>query len=328
MIIVTGANGFIGSALVWELNQLGRNDVVCVDTVSLKERPELLKKRQTAGFLLKDEIWGFLEEDEAINSVEAILHMGACSSTTEMNVDFLNENNVEYTRRLWQWCTRHKKTYIYASSAAVYGDGAHGFDDATAPKTFKPLNPYGESKAAFDRWAVEQKEVPPFWAGLRFFNVYGPNEYHKGFQSSVVCKAFNEIRDTGRLKLFKSHRPEYKDGQQLRDFVYVKDVTRWCVELLTKPNLKSGIYNMGFGKARTWLDLANASFHSLEKPVSIDWIEIPEILRDKYQYFTEAKMNRLMELGLSQPQWSLERGAEDYIKNYLLKGAQGGDPYL
>lgn len=328
MIIVTGANGFIGSALVWELNRAGYKNVVAVDSVSIKERPELLKKRETAGFLQKDEIWGFLEEDETASAVEAIFHIGACSSTTEMNVEFLKENNVEYTRKLWNWCVRHRKPFIYASSAAVYGAGEHGFDDATPSRVFKPLNPYGESKAEFDRWAVEQKETPPFWAGLRFFNVYGPNEYHKGFQASVVCKAFSEISDTGKLKLFKSHRPDYKDGHQLRDFVYVKDITRWCLELMTKKNLKSGIYNMGYGEARTWLDLATASFKSLAKPMQIDWIDIPEILRDRYQYFTEAKIDRLMSLGLSKPEWTLERGVEDYIKNYLLKGAEGGDPYL
>ncbi|HVK61218.1 MAG TPA: ADP-glyceromanno-heptose 6-epimerase [Bdellovibrionales bacterium] len=328
MIIVTGANGFIGSALVWELNKAGRRDIVCVDTIGLEERPQILKSLHYQTFLKKDEIWAYLERPESIASVDAIIHMGACSSTTELNVEFLNENNVEYTRRLWQWCTRHKKNYIYASSAAVYGDGANGFDDATPPKVFKPLNPYGESKAAFDRWAVEQKETPPLWVGLRFFNVYGPNEYHKDFMASVVFKAFNEIRATGELKLFKSHKAEYEDGKQLRDFVYVKDITRWTLELLTKPGIRSGIYNMGFGDARTWLDLAQATFTSLEREMKIRWIEIPEVLRGRYQYFTEAKMDRLLALGLSKPQWPLERGVEDYVKNYLLKGAEGGNPQL
>lgn len=328
MIIVTGANGFIGSALVWELNQAGRKDIVCVDTVGLKERPEPLRKRSYQQFLLKDQIWEFLEKPETIASVEAILHMGACSSTTELNVEFLNENNVEYTRRLWDWCTRHGKKYIYASSAAVYGDGTKGFDDATAPDVFVPLNPYGESKAAFDRWAVLQKNTPPLWMGLRFFNVYGPNEYHKEFQSSVVYKAFNEIGATGKLKLFRSHRPDYQDGRQLRDFIYVKDITRWTLEILTKPGMKSGIYNMGFGQARSWLDLAQTAFASMNKPLNIEWVDIPEILRDRYQYFTEARMDRLMALGLSKPQWSLEDGVKDYISNYLNKATKGEDPHL
>lgn len=320
MIIVTGANGFIGSALVWELNQAGRKDIICVDTVSPTERPEPLANASYMRFLKKDEIWAFLETHEARKHVEAVLHMGACSYTTELDVEFLNENNVEYTRRLWDWCTGNSKTYIYASSAAVYGDGSQGFDDASAPAIFKPLNPYGESKAAFDRWAVQQTKTPPLWVGLRFFNVYGPNEAHKGFQASVVSKAFHEISTTGQLKLFKSHNPRYEDGKQLRDFVYVKDITRWILELTTKSGMKSGIYNMGFGHARTWLDLATAAFKALGKPVKIDWVEIPEVLRERYQYFTEAKIDRLIALGLSEPQWSLERGVEDYISNYLAKG--------
>ncbi len=329
MIIVTGANGFIGSALVWELNQAGRKDIICVDTVSPTERPGPLKNRSYQRFLTKDQIWTFLETPEAQSHVDAIVHMGACSSTTELNVEFLNENNVEYTRRLWNWCTAHQKPYIYASSAAVYGDGAEGFDDATPPQVFKPLNPYGESKAAFDRWAVEQKATPPLWIGLRFFNVYGPNESHKESMASVVFKAFNEIGATGRLKLFKSHNSKYADGKQQRDFVYVKDVTRWTLELLTKPQMTSGIYNMGFGVARTWLDLATATFTNVEKPLSIDWIEIPDVLRARYQYFTEAKIDRLLNLGLTKPKWPLELGIQDYVQNYLRKGAvAGGDATL
>lgn len=319
MIIVTGATGFIGSALVWELNQAGRKDVVCVDTVSPTERPGPLKNRDYEGFLSKDEIWAFLEKPDTISRVEAILHMGACSSTTEMNVEFLNENNVEYTRRLWDWCTKHSKKYVYASSGAVYGDGSKGFDDATPPDVFEPLNPYGESKAAFDRWAVKQTATPPLWMGLRFFNVYGPGEAHKGFMSSVVFKAYDEITSSGRLRLFKSHRPDYQDGKQLRDFVYVKDITRWIREIIAKPGMKSGIYNMGFGKARTWLDLASNAFKAMNREMQIEWIEIPVEMRERYQYFTEAKMDRLMSLGLSEPQWSLEKGVADYVGHYLSK---------
>lgn len=336
MIIVTGANGFIGSALVWELNQAGRKDIICVDTVSPSERPEPLKNRTYSRFLSKDQIWGFLETPDARKHVEAILHMGACSATTELNVEFLNENNVEYTRRLWDWCAGNSKTFIYASSAAVYGDGAKGFDDATPPSDFKPLNPYGDSKAQFDVWAVKQiangRPVPPLWVGLRFFNVYGPNEGHKGAMASVVSKAFTEIGAHGSLQLFKSHNPHYEDGKQLRDFVYVKDITRWILELMTKPELKggmkSGIYNMGFGDARSWLDLAGATFKSMGRPMQIKWIEIPEVIRDRYQYYTQAKIDRLMALGLSKPEWSLERGVDDYVNNYLKKGASGGDSTL
>lgn len=328
MIIVTGANGFIGSALVWELNQAGRKDIVCVDTVSLTDRPGPLKKREYLSFLTKDEIWPFLETPDAIDKVEAIFHMGACSSTTETNVDFLNENNVEYTRGLWNWCTRHRKTYIYASSAAVYGDGSKGFDDSLPSKTFKPLNPYGESKAAFDRWVEEQTVTPPLWLGLRFFNVFGPNEYHKGFMCSVPFKAFGQIQESGGLTLFRSHNPNYEDGKQMRDFVYVKDVTRWMRELMAQKGIRSGIYNMGFGQARTWLDLATAAFKALEKPLDIKWMDVPEEMRPRYQYFTEAKMDRLLALGLSAPQWPLERAIGDYLANYLAKQGYGVDSYL
>ena len=328
MIIVTGANGFIGSALVWDLNQNGREDIVCVDTVSLELRPELLKNLRYKKFLAKDEIWAFLATAEAKSSVEAILHMGACSSTTELNVAFLEENNVEYTRRLWTWCTEQKKTFIYASSGAVYGDGNEGFDDASPSKTFKPLNPYGESKAAFDRWVETQTATPPHWFGLRFFNVFGPNEYHKEFMSSVVFKAFNQIRDTGSLNLFRSHHAEYEDGKQKRDFVYVKDITRWILELMTAEGKRSGIYNMGFGTARTWLDLATAVFENMRKPLKVNWIDIPVEMRPRYQYFTEAKIERLMSLGLSKPQWPLEKAVADYVQTYLNQTLEGKDPHL
>lgn len=323
MIIVTGANGFIGSVLLWELNSRGIENLVCVDSVPLAARPELLRKRRFSQFLSKDELWTFLNTPQARAAVTWVVHMGACSSTTEMNVEFLRENNTLYTRRLWDWCHENGKDFIYASSGAVYGDGQEGFDDATAPSAFKPLNPYGESKAAFDRWVVGETACPPHWYGLRFFNVYGPHEYHKDDMSSVVFKAFHQIREHGRLRLFRSHDPRYEDGKQMRDFVYVKDVTRWICELMEKRPT-SGIYNMGFGKARTWLDLAQATFANMERVPNIDWIDIPADMRPRYQYFTEAKMDRLFALGLSKPQWPLEIGVADYVRNYLGKS----DPYL
>jgi ADP-L-glycero-D-manno-heptose 6-epimerase len=323
MIIVTGANGFIGSVLVWELNSHGVTDIVCVDSVSLKERSDLLRKRQYTKFLSKDELWSFLETDEARSKVTWVLHMGACSSTTELDVAFLRENNTLYTERLWKWCSNNNKSYVYASSGAVYGDGNEGFDDATPPSRFKPLNPYGESKAAFDRWAVKQVTTPPHWYGLRFFNVYGPNEYHKGEMSSVVFKAFHQINNLNSLGLFRSHNKQYEDGKQKRDFVYVKDVTRWVWELMQKmPH--SGIYNMGFGEARTWLDLATAVFKNMDRPVNIRWMDIPADMRPRYQYFTEAKMNRLFATGLSKPEWPIEKGVSDYVKKHLSQK----DPYL
>jgi ADP-L-glycero-D-manno-heptose 6-epimerase len=323
MIIVTGANGFIGSVLVWELNSRGIEDIVCVDSVPLEARPGLLKKRRYRRFLHKDELWSFLNSKEGIERVSWIVHMGACSSTTELNVEFLRENNTLYTQRIWEWCIANRRPFIYASSGAVYGDGAMGFDDATPPDVFKPLNPYGESKAAFDRWAVHEKTTPPHWYGLRFFNVYGPNESHKGDMSSVVFKAFHQIQESGSLRLFRSHNPDYADGKQKRDFVYVKDITRWICELMEKKPA-SGIYNMGFGKSRTWLDLAGAVFKNMDRPMKIDWIDIPEAMRVRYQYFTEARMDRLVATGLSRPQWSLEDGVADYVRNHLSQS----DPFL
>lgn len=345
MIVVTGATGFIGSAMIWQLNARGFRDIVAIDTVPPQGRPGVLEKRHYARFLGKDELWDFLETDEAKKDVEGVVHMGACSSTTELNVAFLTENNFEYTRRLWNWCTQFEKPIIYASSGAVYGDGSQGFDDASPSKIFKPLNPYGESKAQFDRFVEEslaaREHHPPQWYGLRFFNVYGPNEYLKQDMASVVFKAYHQIRETGRLKLFKSHRPDFKDGEQLRDFVYVKDIVRWMDELLLRatraqkektPALAAanGIYNMGFGQARSWNDLAKATFKGLGRPLAIDYIEIPIDMRPRYQYFTEAKMTRLMNLGLSKPQWSLESGVSDYVANHLKKFDAGSSesPWL
>lgn len=319
MIIVTGATGFIGSAMIWQLNQRGESSIMAVDTIPPSVKPGPLSKRRYDRFLLKDQLWDFLDKTK----VQAVVHMGACSSTTELNTAFLYENNFLYTQRLWKWCASNHVPFLYASSGAVYGDGQNGFDDSKLSDLFKPLNPYGESKAMFDRWVENEKPpAPPVWYGLRFFNVYGPNEYLKGDMASVVFKAFHQIRETGRLKLFKSHRPDFKDGEQLRDFVYVKDIIRWMDELLiraqTPEPAASGIYNMGFGKARSWNDLAKATFTSLGRPLQIDYIDIPSDMRPRYQYFTEASLDRLMSLKLSPPRWSLESGVLDYVKNHLL----------
>lgn len=317
MIIITGANGFIGSAFIWQLNQAQITDIIAVDTISLKERSSLLANKKISKFLQKDEIWSFLDSKES-KSVKAIVHMGACSSTTELNIEFLKENNTIYTERLWSWCTDHNVPFIFASSGAVYGDGSNGFSDEMDPNKLSALNPYGNSKLVVDQWVLKQTKTPPKWHALRFFNVYGPNEYFKNDMASVVFKAFNQITDSSKLKLFKSHNPDYQDGKQMRDFVYVKDITRWMLELLQK-DIKSGIYNMGFGEARTWLDLAKQSFSSMNKKMEIDWIEIPLEMRPRYQYYTEANIQKLKKAGLSDPQWPLEKGVDDYITNYLLK---------
>ncbi|HRO68262.1 MAG TPA: ADP-glyceromanno-heptose 6-epimerase [Pseudobdellovibrionaceae bacterium] len=321
MIIVTGANGFIGSALVWELNKRGVHNIIAVDPVSRNDH-DLLKNRQIARFLDRDALWDFLATPAA-RSVQWVFHMGACSSTTETDWEFLKENNLEYSQKIFEWCARHGKSLIYASSAATYGAGEKGFSDRTHPDELKPLNLYGDSKLLMDEWALEQKKTPPKWYGLKFFNVFGPNEYFKGPMASLVFKAYHQILKTGELGLFKSHNPGYRDGEQLRDFVYVKDVTRWMVELMDRQPA-NGIYNMGFGKARTWLDLANGVFSGLGKKTRIKWLDIPMNIRNQYQYFTEADMTKWKTAGMSAPQWSLEKAVADYVKNHL----QSEDPVL
>lgn len=321
MIVVTGATGFIGSALVWELNQKGRKDIICVDSVPPQARPGILDKRDYDRFMDHNEFLNYLADGPDEN-IEWIIHMGACSSTTEMNVEFLRENNTLYTQKLFEFCRDNNARFVYASSGACYGDGTKGFDDQTDPNELSALNPYGDSKLNFDRWVLTQTEFPPLWMGLRFFNVYGPNEYYKKDMSSVVFKAYRQIKVNGSLKLFRSHIEEYKDGEQLRDFVYVKDITRWIMEILDGKGF-SGIYNMGYGKARTWLSLATGVFQNLNQELNIEWIDIPEDMRPRYQYFTEAKMERFLSQGFSQPEWKLEDGITDYIK-YLDKD----DPFL
>ena len=322
MIIVTGANGFIGSAAVWELNQAGITDIICVDSVGLDSR-NLLKKRQYSRFFEAGELWSFLATEEARKNVTWIIHMGACSSTTETDWNFLYANNFQYTQRLFEWCTQHQKRIIYASSAATYGAGENGFDDSTDSEKLKPLNLYGESKVIMDRWAVKQKAVPVQWYALKFFNVFGPNEYEKGSMASVAYKAFHQIEATSELGLFKSYNSQYADGQQLRDFVYVKDVTRWMLELMSKKP-ESGIYNMGFGKARSWLDMAAPLFAAVKKPLKIKWLEMPDNIKNQYQYFTEANMQKWSAAELSPPAWPLEAAIKDYVTTYLSQK----DPWL
>jgi ADP-L-glycero-D-manno-heptose 6-epimerase len=316
MIIVTGANGFIGSALVWELNQKGFRDIIAVDSVDLEER-NLLKHKAYSKFLSKDQIWDFLKSPDA-HKVTWVFHMGACSSTTEKNWEFLKENNLEYSQKLFNWCTENQKDLIYASSGATYGAGENGFDDQFDSEKLKPLNLYGDSKVMMDRWALTQKNQPHNWYGVKFFNVFGPNEYHKGPMSSLVYKAYHQIKETHSMGLFKSYHPDYKDGEQKRDFVYVKDVVRWMVELMDKAPA-SGIYNMGYGKARTWLDLARATFKAMGIDPNIKWLEMPADLKDQYQYFTQAKMDKWQAAGMSEPEWPLEKAIDDYVQNYLKK---------
>ena len=318
MWVVTGGNGFIGSQMVLELNRQGITDIVVVDPVPQNQRPALLAKAKFSRFLDRDALWSFLETKEAQEKIEWIIHMGANSSTTEKNWDHLLEVNTHYTQKIFEWCSRHKKSLIYASSAATYGAGENGYDDQTDSEKLKPLNLYGESKVLFDRWAVQQKQTPPHWYGLKFFNVYGPGEEHKGSMASVAFKAFHQIQKSGHLQLFKSYRSEYKDGEQKRDFIYVKEVTGWMWEL-TQKKPSSGVFNMGTGVARSWMDLAKAVFSAVEKKPQIDFIEMPADLQSQYQYFTEAKMQKWEGAGLSKPSWSLEKGVTDYIRNDLMR---------
>jgi len=324
MWIVTGATGFIGSALVWELNQHGEKDIVLSDFVKPEDRGGIVRKRAFQEFVPAGSLFDWWTNPAVARKIQGVYHIGACSTTTETDEEYLRKNNLEYSQRVFEFCAQKKIPLVYASSGATYGDGKLGFDDAADPALFKPLNLYGWSKLKMDTWALQQKITPPRWYGVRFFNVYGPNEYHKGDMSSVVFKAFKQITESGKLKLFRSHNPKYQDGGQLRDFVYVKDVTRWCREIMHRQQARSGIYNMGFGRARTWLDLAQNTFLSLGREMKIDWIDVPANIRDQYQYFTEAKMDRLFKEGITQPQWPLEAGIHDYVTHYLKEK----DPYL
>jgi ADP-L-glycero-D-manno-heptose 6-epimerase len=316
MIIVTGAAGFIGSCLVSKLNQSGRTDLILVDDFTKTEKDANLKDKSFSAKIERNVFNVWLKENA--NQVEFIFHIGARTDTTEFNKEIFDELNVNYTKMIWNFCVENNVPLVYASSAATYGLGEFGYDDNhEVIPNLKPLNPYGDSKNDFDIWALQQDQKPPFWAGLKFFNVYGPNEYHKGRMASVIFHTFNQINVNGGMKLFRSHNPNYKDGCQLRDFVYVKDVVNVCMFLMTdKPN--SGIYNLGSGKARTFLDLATNTFNALEKPVNIEFIDTPIDIRDKYQYFTEANMQKLIGQGYAIPFHTLEEGVKDYVENYLV----------
>ncbi len=316
MIVVTGAAGFIGSCLVSKLNQSGFNNLIIVDDFT-----KLEKKQNLEGKNFQEKVErGVFESWLEINSdkVDFIFHIGARTDTTEFDKNIFDELNVNYSKMIWNYCVKQNIPLVYASSAATYGLGEFGYEDNhEVISKLKPLNPYGDSKNDFDIWALAEDKKPPFWAGLKFFNVYGPNEYHKGRMASVIFHTFNQIKANGGMKLFRSHNPKYKDGCQLRDFVYVKDVVNVCLFLMqSKPT--SGIYNLGSGKARTFLDLATNTFNALKVDVNIDFIDTPIDIRDKYQYFTEANMSKLINEGYATPFHTLEEGVEDYVKNYLI----------
>lgn len=328
MIIITGAAGFIGSCLVRKLNDQGYNDLILVDDFSKLEKDENLKGKKFTSKVERDIFFDWLKVNHRF--VQFIFHIGARTDTTEFDKAIFDKLNLQYTKDVWNACVEFGLPLVYASSAATYGAGEFGYEDNhEIIEKLKPLNPYGESKNDFDKWAasspipLQRKEEfasahPYFWAGLKFFNVYGPNENHKGRMASVIFHAFNQVSENGKMKLFRSHNSKFKDGEQLRDFVYVKDVVNVCYWLMHHRK-NSGIYNLGSGKARTFLDLARNTFKALNKQENIEFIDTPVDIRDKYQYFTEAKMNKLKSIGYSIPFHSLESGVDDYVKNYLLK---------
>ena len=316
MIVVTGAAGFIGSTIVWELNNRGEKEIVIVDELGTDEKWKNLVGLQFDDFVNKQKFIEGLNEKTFINA-NAIIHMGANSSTTERDADSLLNNNYLYTKTLAEFSIKNDIRFIYASSAATYGDGSLGFnDDESKCDTLRPLNMYGYSKSMFDIWAVNRNVFNKI-VGLKYFNVYGPNEYHKGDMRSVVHKAFEQVRDTGKVKLFKSANPNYKDGEQMRDFIYVKDAVDMTLYFLDNKNI-NGLFNIGSGKARTWNDLVTALFKSMNKSVNIEYIDLPKHLADKYQYFTEANLSKIKDAGYKKAIGSLENGIIDYVKNYLL----------
>ena len=317
MIVITGAAGFIGSALIRRLNDENYKDIVLVDDFSRVDKAINYKNKIFSELVERDEFFDWIEENHRF--IQFVFHLGARTDTTEFDRSVFDRLNLNYSKFVWAACIKYGLPLVYASSAATYGMGEMGYmDDHDLVHSLKPLNPYGESKNEFDKWALTQTTKPYFWAGLKFFNVYGPNEFHKGRMASVIFHAFNQIKETGKMKLFRSHNPEFKEGEQMRDFIFVKDVTEVMYFLLNNRK-NSGIYNLGTGKARTFLDLVKAVFKSMNIPENIEFIDTPIDIRDKYQYFTEAKMEKLRSTGYDKPFLSLEEGVDDYVKNYLLQ---------
>lgn len=318
MIVVTGGAGFIGSVAIWRLNQLGYDKIIVVDELRSKEKWKNLNGLKFVDIYHKKEFYEQIVQERLPLSIDAILHLGACSATTERDADYLVQNNYRYSLELVKYCLPRRARFIYASSAATYGGGEFGYDDNEEElEKLRPLNMYGYSKHLFDLW-LRTNHLSNKVVGLKYFNVYGPNEYHKGDMRSVVHKAFEQIRDTGKVTLFKSYKDEYKDGEQKRDFIYVKDAVDMTLYFLEHRE-KSGLFNVGTGQARTWNDLVSAIFKSLNKPVNIEYVDMPEELHGKYQYFTEAKTNKIRETGYEKEISSIEDGVDDYVKNYLLK---------
>jgi ADP-L-glycero-D-manno-heptose 6-epimerase len=316
MIIVTGAAGFIGSCLIQKLNELKFRYIIAVDDFSSVEKNRNLEGKAIMERVDRKDLFTWFEKNN--REVEFFFHIGARTDTTEFDTAIFNELNLDYSKNVWKACVAFQIPLVYASSAATYGLGEIGYvDDESLISQLKPLNPYGDSKNDFDIWALAQTKKPFFFAGLKFFNVYGPNEYHKGRMASVIWHAFNQIKTNGSLKLFKSHREDFANGEQMRDFIYVKDLIDVCVFLM-EHRKNSGIYNLGTGKARSFNDLGKATFQALGLEPVIEYIDTPVDIRDKYQYFTEANMNKLRSIGYAKPFTTLEEGVKDYVQNYLV----------
>lgn len=317
MIVITGAAGFIGSVMAGKLNREGYYDLVLVDDFSHPGKKRNYESKRYTCLVDREDLFGWLKEEQRL--IQFIIHLGARTDTAEKDMKVFDRLNLDYSRSVWNLCVEFGLPLIYASSAATYGSGESGYDDAhEMPGLLRPLNPYGISKNEFDKWVLKQERKPYYWAGLKFFNVYGPNEYHKGRMASVVYHAYRQIKDTGRVRLFRSHSPEYRDGEQKRDFIYVADladVMFWMMH--TRKN--SGIYNLGTGHAETFLSLAGAVFSALDIQPAIDFIDTPADIRDTYQYFTEARMGKLRAAGYDKLFTGLEEGIQNYVRNYLEK---------
>lgn len=314
MILITGAAGFIGSYLTGFLNRLGEDKILLVDKLGLKEKWKNVLGKKIVDFVDRDK---FVDIMDKFNNINFIYHLGACADTTETNLDYLMQNNFEYSKMLFRYAEQKKIPFIYASSAATYGSGESGYSDNESEIfSLRPINPYGFSKQLFDEWVLRQTDKPQYWAGFKFFNVYGPNEYHKGRMASVIFHAFNQIKTTGKIRLFKSHREGFKDGQQRRDFIYVKDVAK-VLTFCYQNKINSGIYNLGTGISRTFYDLALNVVNNTEPLAKIEYFDMPEDLREKYQYFTEANMDKLKAAGYVEEFTSLEDGIKEYVTEFL-----------
>lgn len=318
-IIVTGAAGFIGSCLAGYLNELGYENLILVDEFSREDKQPNYVAKKFKALVEREDLFTWLNAQK--KPVDFVFHLGARTDTTEFDYSIHQKLNVEYSEKVWNYCTINNVPLVYASSAATYGSGELGYKDShEVVHQLKPLNPYGVSKNEFDKWVLHQEDHPPFWAGLKFFNVYGPNEYHKGRMASVIFHSYNQVKSNGFVKLFKSHKEGFKDGEQLRDFIYVKDILKVCVWLMNTSNLPSALYNLGTGNARSFIDLVNSTYAAIDTNPDIRFIDMPEDLKDTYQYFTEADMQKLKSAGYPESFYSLEEGVDDYVRNYLSKG--------